>query len=92
MKRSDVIRSIQVRFKHMRESDAAAIFDTVIDSIMATISNGNRVEIRGFGNFQPRRHAAKVGFNPVTRKTESMGPATTILFKPSPVLTKKMNE
>ena len=34
MKRSDIVRSIQVQFKHMRASDAAAILDTVADHMI----------------------------------------------------------
>ena len=41
MKRSDIVRSIQVRFKHMRTSDAAAILDTVSDHMIESIANGD---------------------------------------------------
>ena len=87
MKRSDIVRSIQVRFKHMRAGDAAAILDTVSDHMIESVANGNRIEIRGFGTFQPRARATKIGYNPCTPLPAS----TTILFKPSRELTKKMN-
>ena len=66
MKRSDIIRSIQVQFKHMRANDAAAILDTVADQMIESVADGNRIEIRGFGTFQPRPRATKVGYNPCT--------------------------
>ena len=91
MKRSDVIRTIQVQFKHMRASDAAAMLDTVVDSMISAISNGNRIEIRGFGTFQPRVHAPKIGYNPSTGQPQQIAANTTVLFKPSRELTKKMN-
>ncbi len=91
MKRSDIIRSIQVRFKHMRSNDAAAILDTVADYIKESVATGNRIEIRGFGTFQPRARATKVGYNPCTSKTIVLPASKTILFKPSRELTKKMN-
>ena len=91
MKRSDVIRTIQVQFKHMRATDAAAMLDTVADSMIDAVANGNRIEIRGFGTFQPRRHAPKVGYNPSTGRSQAIAANTTILFKPSSELTKKMN-
>ncbi len=38
MKRSDLIRSIQVQFKNMRETDAMAMLDTVTDEIKNAVS------------------------------------------------------
>ena len=91
MKRSDVIRSIQVRFKHMRTTDAAAMLDAVTDSMVSAVANGDRIEIRGFGTFQPRNRAAKIGYNPSTGRPQAIAANTTILFKPSRELTKQMN-
>ena len=85
MKRSDIVRTIQVQFKHMRATDAAAILDTVSDHMIEGI------EIRGFGTFQPRARATKIGYNPCTGKPMPLPASTTILFKPSRELTKKMN-
>ena len=92
MKRSDIVRSIQVQFKHMRASDAAAILDTVSDQMIEAVADGNRIEVRGFGTFQPRAKTKKIGYNPCTGKPMHLEASTTILFKPSRELTKKMNE
>ncbi len=91
MKRSDVIRTIQVQFKHMRMADAAAMLDTVVDSMIDAVAGGDRIEIRGFGTFQPRRRAPKMGYNPSTGRPQAVAANTTVLFKPSRELTKKMN-
>ena len=92
MKRSDIVRTIQVQFKHMRTTDAAAILDTVADHMIESVANGNRIEVRGFGTFQPRSRATKIGYNPCTGKPMPLPASTTILFKPSRELTKQMNE
>ena len=91
MKRSDIIRSIQVKFKRMRAADAAAIVDTVSEHMVESVANGNRREVRGFGAFQPRKRATKIGYNPSTGQPMPLPASTTILFKPSRELTKKMN-
>ena len=91
MKRSDVIRTLQVQFKHMRASDATAILDTVIDEMKSAVANDDRIEIRGFGTFQPRKRATKTGYNPSTVQLIHLDANKTILFKPSRELTKKMN-
>ena len=91
MKRSDIIRSIQVKFKNMRTTDAAAILDTISDHMIESVARGDRIEVRGFGTIQPRARATKTGYNPSTGRPMHLDAGTTILFKPSRELTKKMN-
>ena len=91
MKRSDIVRTIQVQFKRMRARDAAAVLDTVAESMIDSVANGDRIEIRGFGTFQPRPRATKVGYNPVTGQPMHLPANTIILFKPSRKKKKKMN-
>ncbi len=91
MKRSDVIRTIQVQFKNMRASDATAMLDCVMDEMKNSIANDDRIEIRGFGTFQSRKRATRNGYNPSTGEMIHMDANRTVLFKPSRELTKKMN-
>ncbi|MDR0741723.1 MAG: integration host factor subunit beta [Rickettsiales bacterium] len=91
MKRSDIIRTLQVQFKRMRPNDAAAILDSVSDQLIESVSAGDRIEIRGFGTFQPRSRATKLGYNPCTGKPMHLEAGRTILFKPSRELIKRMN-
>ena len=91
MKRSDIIRTVQVQFKNMRASDAATMLDTVVEDMINAIANDDRIEIRGFGSFQSRMHAPKNGYNPTSGETVLVPAGKTVLFKPSRDLTKKMN-
>ena len=91
MKRSDIVRTIQVQFKRMRGADAMAVLDAVTNAMIDSVAHGDRIEIRGFGTFQPRPRATKIGYNPVTRQPMHLPANTTILFKPSRELTKRMN-
>jgi len=91
MKRSDLIRSIQVQFKNMRETDAMAMLDAVTDELKRAVADDKRIEIRGFGTFQQRTRATKNGYNPSTGESILLPANKTILFKPSRELTKKMN-
>lgn len=91
MKRSDIIRTVQVQFKNMRISDATKMLDTVMDEMISALASDNRIEIRGFGSFQVRKHSTKNGYNPTTGETMIVPAGRTVLFKPSRDLTKKMN-
>lgn len=91
MKRSDIVRSVQVKFKNMHAGDAAMMLDVVTKKMTDAVAQGNRIEIRGFGTFQPRPRATKIGYNPSTGLPMKLAASTTILFKPSRELIKKMN-
>ena len=91
MKRSDIIRTIQVQFKNMRTSDAETVLDTVMNEMMNAVARDNRIEIRGLGSFQARKHSTKNGYNPTTGETMIVPANKTILFKPGRDLTNKMN-
>ena len=91
MKRSDIIRTIRVQFRRMRTVDAAAVLDTVVDAMIDAVARGDRIEIRGFGTIRRRPRATKIGYNPVTGQPMHLPANTTILFRPSRELTKKMN-
>lgn len=77
MKRSDLIRTIQVNYKRMNTEDAARLLDIIVGAIHDSVSDSNKVEIRRFGTFSLRRRAGKAE-------------SKNILFRPSPELTKEM--
>ena len=91
MKRSDIVRSIQVSFNRMREEDADRIITALTEDITDAVKRGDRIEIRGFGRFLQRPRATKQAFNPRTGVPMHLAAGKTILFRPSNELTKKMN-
>ncbi len=91
MKRSDIVRSIQIQFNRMTEKDAAAILDSVANKIKDSVAAGDKIEIRGFGTIQSRDRAPKMGYNPTNDQPMFLDAGKTILFKPSRELTKQMN-
>lgn len=91
MKRSDIARTLQVKFNNMRARDADALVNLIIDKIIESVKNGNTVQIRGFGSFEARTHSAKMRFNPNLGK-HVMAPARrVILFRPSKNLIQGVN-
>ena len=92
MKRSDLVRSVQVKFNRMREEDADRIIGALCEDVTSAIARGDRIEIRGFGRFMPRPRATKEAYNPRTGAPMHLAAGRTILFRPSNELTKKMNQ
>jgi DNA-binding protein HU-beta len=61
---------------------AAQAVDTIIDAMKQALSEGKRIELRGFGVFQVRDRKKGVGRNPKTGIEVTITPGKTVRFKP----------
>ena len=61
----------------LSKKDATAAVDAVFETIRETLSEGEKVQIIGFGNFEVRDRAARKGRNPQTGE-EIQIPATKV--------------
>ncbi len=61
---------------------AAAAVDTILDAMKTALSEGKRIELRGFGVFQVRDRKKGVGRNPKTGVEVAIAPGKTVRFKP----------
>jgi integration host factor subunit beta len=66
MTRSDLIAELAAANPHLRQADVELIVALVFDQVAEALARGQRVELRGFGNFTVRRMKARVGRNPKT--------------------------
>ena len=55
--------------------------DTVFDTIMATLSQGDEVSVSGFGSFIVKRRAARMGVNPRTGEKIQIAETVTPKFR-----------
>jgi integration host factor subunit beta len=55
MNKSDLIAILSSKEK-LKEKDATAIINLIFDGFTRALTNGGRVEIRGFGNFSVRQY------------------------------------
>ncbi len=61
---------------------AAAAVDTILQAMKTALSEGKRIELRGFGVFQVRDRKKGVGRNPKTGVEVAIEPGKTVRFKP----------
>ena len=65
------------------KKDAERVLNAAIDSITASLASGEKVQISGFGIFETKDRAARVGRNPHTKQAIEI-PATRVpAFKAS---------
>jgi len=68
------------------------IIDTVFDSIKDALAKGEKVEIRGFGNFRLRERRARQARNPKTGESVEVPPKKVPFFKVGKELREMVNK
>ena len=62
-------------------AEASRTLDAVLDSIAGALSNGDSVALVGFGTFNVRERAARMGRNPATGETIQIAASKGVGFK-----------
>ncbi|HLR65100.1 MAG TPA: HU family DNA-binding protein [Pseudogracilibacillus sp.] len=65
MNKTDLVNAVAEKAE-LSKKDAGKAVDAVFDSVMDSLSEGEKVQIIGFGNFEVRDRAARKGRNPQT--------------------------
>ena len=66
MIKSEVVQAVAARNPHLYHRDVENIVNAVLDEITDALSDGNRVELRGFGAFSVKNRPPRSGRNPRT--------------------------
>lgn len=72
--------------KDLSKKDLNQLLDEIFDHISKSVKKDKRFVYPGFGTFQLRKRAARVGRNPRTGVEIKIGASKTITFKPAPNL------
>ena len=81
MIKADIVNRVAESSDVSRVKAAVAV-DTIIDTLKSALSDGKRIELRGFGVFQVRDRKRGIGRNPKTGVEVMIGPGKTVRFKP----------
>lgn len=71
--------------------DAEAVVEAVLDTIAAAVVKGEAVKLSGFGIFEKKERAARVGTNPASGAKIEIPASNSVSFKPSKSLKEKLN-
>ena len=70
----------------LTKKDTERVINAAIDALTASLAQGDKVQISGFGTFEVKDREARVGRNPHTKETIEI-PATKVpVFKASKAL------
>lgn len=91
MNKSDVVANIALKY-NITKKKSEQLVNGVLDSIEDTLINGGTVQITGFGVFEVRDRAPRVGRNPRTNEEIEIEAYKKPIFKPSEGLKKLVNK
>ena len=81
MTKSGLIEEVAKRTPHVSKKDTEVVVNTIFDSMIHALRNGERIEIRGFGSFQVKVREARDGRNPKTGEPVHISAKRTPFFK-----------
>jgi integration host factor subunit beta len=75
----------------LTKKHAELIVNTVFESIVSSLKDGEKIELRGFGSFRIRSRGSRIGRNPKTGASVQVPPKRIPYFKPGKDLRELLN-
>ena len=92
MIRSELVRALGEENPDLRPEEVEQVVDLFFDEIAQRLSEGGRVELRGFGTFSTRQRDARSGRNPRTGDSVDVPAKKVPYFKPGKEMRVRLNE
>ncbi|SVC42151.1 uncharacterized protein METZ01_LOCUS295005 [marine metagenome] len=89
--KADIVRQI-AQVTGLTKTDAAAVVDGFIESVVDALEKGEHIEIRGFGTFKAVSRAPRTGRNPRTGSEVKISRRRAPVFKPSKELRARVED
>lgn len=80
MNKSELAEAVSASFGGNKSMGASAV-DAVVDAITSALADGDKVQITGFGTFEVRHRAARMGRNPRTGEPVEIKASNAPAFK-----------
>jgi integration host factor subunit beta len=91
MIKSDLVRKLAEHDPHLSRHNFEKIVDAILHTIRDGLARGNRVELRGFGTFALRKHAARMSCNPRTKDPVSVSEKVVPAFTAAKEMHQRLN-
>ena len=91
MNKSELVRKLAEYDPHLSRHDFETIVDVILHAIRDGLARGDRVELRGFGTFALRKHAARMGCNPRTKDPVPVSEKVVPAFKAAKEMHQRLN-
>lgn len=79
MNKEELVQEIAKKAS-VTQKEAAEVLAALIETVQKTVSKGKKVTLVGFGTFEARKRAARIGRNPQTGKELKIAATTVPAF------------
>jgi len=91
MTRSALIEKVAQRVEGLTLKQTEIVVETVFESIKEALKKGEKIEIRGFGNFRLKERQPRKARNPKTGESVEVPQKKAIRFKAGKALKEALN-
>ena len=91
MIRSELVQALAAENPELRAEEVEQVVDIFFEEIITRLSEGGRVELRGFGTFSTRQRDARTGRNPRTGESVPVPSKKVPYFKPGKEMRERLN-
>ena len=92
MTKSELIEKLSDNHELLNKKDAETVVNLIFGGIETALSQGDRVEIRGFGSFSVREREAREARNPKSGELVKIPSRKTPFFKTGKELRERVDE
>lgn len=91
MTKSELIRLLNEKLPELEKKDVELAFNCILEQMIDALIQDERIEIRGFGSFNLRHHAPRIGHNPKTGAAVNLPEKAIVHFKPGKEIRDRVN-
>lgn len=92
MTKSVLIEKVSEKIEGLTRNQTEIVVDTVFDSIKKALMKGEKIEIRGFGNFRLKTRNPRKARNPKTGESVEVPGKKVLYFKVGKALKESLNK
>lgn len=92
MTKSVLIEKVAEKVEGLTRNQTEIVVETVFESIKKALMNGEKIEIRGFGNFRLKTRNPRKARNPKTGETVEVPGKKVLYFKVGKALKEALNQ
>ena len=91
MNKTELVKKVAAE-NELSQKQAAAVVDSVFNSVVDSVAAGNSVALFGFGTFSVKHRDARQGRNPATGESMTFAASNTPVFKAGKAFKEKVNK
>ena len=80
MNKAELISAVAMK-ADVSKKDAEAVLTAALDTITEALAEGEKVQLVGFGSFELKKRAARLGRNPKTKEASEIPASVVPTFK-----------